>query len=153
MEEIVADALKLLALETQYNWVTVEVFPAADLPSIQVDRVQMQQVLVNLLTNAVEAMLTLPPEMRRITIRTLLHASDVEITVADRGIGLPPGSEENIFHPFVTTKPAGLGIGLSIVRTIVEAHGGKVWARPNPEAGVTFHFTLPLVDRAYQDDT
>ena len=153
MEEIVEDALKLLAFETQYNRVTVEVFPAADLPSIQVDRVQMQQVVVNLLTNAVEAMLTSPPEMRRITIRTLLHASDVEITVADRGIGLPPGSEENIFHPFVTTKPAGMGMGLGIVRTIVEAHGGKVWASPNPEAGVTFHFTLPLVDRAHQDDT
>jgi len=93
-------------------------------------------------------MLTSPPEMRRITIRTLLHASDVEITVADRGIGLPPGSEENIFHPFATTKPAGMGMGLSIVRTIVEGHGGKVWASPNHDGGSVFHFTLPLVEGA-----
>jgi signal transduction histidine kinase len=152
INEIVDEALKLISIETQRNRVTVEVFPAADAPRMQVDRVQIQQVLVNLISNAVEAMLTSPAEMRRITIRTLTHAADVEISVADRGTGLPPGNEKKIFDPFVTTKPDGLGMGLSIVRTIVETHGGKVWASPNPEAGVTFHFTLPLVDRAHQYD-
>ena len=147
VDDIVGETLALLAIETQRNRVKVEVFPAADVPSIQVDRVQIQQVLVNLISNAVEAMLTSPAEMRLITIRTLLHASDVEITVADRGIGLPPGSETTIFRPFVTTKPDGLGMGLSIVRTIVEAHGGKVWTSQNYEGGGSvFHFTIPLVD-------
>jgi two-component system sensor kinase FixL len=114
-----------------------------------VDRVQIQQVLVNLISNAVEAMLTSPAEMRRITIRTLQHATEVEITVADHGIGLPPSSEMKIFNPFVTTKPNGLGLGLSIVRTIVEGHGGRVWASPNYEGGGSvFHFTIPLVDGA-----
>jgi len=138
IDEIVEEALKLISIETERNQVTVEAFPAADAPRVQVDRVQVQQVLVNLITNAVEAMLTSPVEMRRITIRTLLHATDVEITVADRGIGLPPGSETKIFKPFVTTKPNGLGMGLSIIRTIVEGHGGKVWASPNYGGGVFF---------------
>jgi two-component system sensor kinase FixL len=152
IHEILDEAVKLISIETQKHRVIVDVLPSADVPEILVDRVQIQQVLVNLLSNAVEAMRMLPVEMRRITIRTLLNTTDVEIAVADRGIGLQPGSETNIFSPFVTTKPGGLGMGLSIVRTIVEAHGGKVWASPNAESGLIFHFTIPLFDGSHQDD-
>ena len=111
------------------------------------DRVQIQQVLVNLLSNAVEAMQTSPADRRRITIRTSVHDAAVEVAVSDRGVGLPPGSETKIFEPFVSTKPEGLGMGLSIARTIVEAHGGRLWAESNPEGGAVFHFTLPLRGR------
>jgi two-component system sensor kinase FixL len=109
-----------------------------------VDRVQIQQIIVNLLSNAIEAMESSPPDMRWITIQTSVCDDVVEVAVSDRGVGLPPGSETKIFEPYVTTKPDGVGMGLSIVRTIVEAHGGRLWARSNPEGGATFCFTLPL---------
>ena len=130
---------------------TVETSFSAASPPIQVDRVQIQQILVNLLSNAVEAMQTSPADMRRITIRTLAGDAAVEVAVSDRGVGLPPGSETKIFEPYVTTKPEGLGMGLSIVRTIVEAHGGRLWAKSNPEGGAAFHFTLPLEEGGRPD--
>ena len=144
IEEIVEEALRLVAVETRRARVTVETSFSAASPPIQVDRVQIQQILVNLLSNAVEAMQTSPPDMRRITIQTSVCDEAVEVAVSDRGVGLPPGSETRIFEPYVTTKPDGMGMGLSIVRTIVEAHGGRLWARSNPEGGATFCFTLPL---------
>ncbi len=146
IEEIVEEALRLVAVETRRARVTVETSFSATSPPIQVDRVQIQQILVNLLSNAIEAMQTSPPDMRRITIQTSVCDDAVEVAVSDRGVGLPPGSETKIFEPYVTTKPEGMGMGLSIVRTIVEAHGGRLWARSNPEGGATFYFTLPLED-------
>ena len=151
IEEIVEEALGLVAVEMRRARVTVETSFSAASPPIQVDRVQIQQVLVNLLSNAVEAMQTSPADMRRITIRTSLRDEAVEVVVSDRGVGLPPGSETKIFEPYVTTKPEGLGMGLSIVRTIVEAHGGRLWATSNPEGGAAFHFTLPLEDGGHPD--
>jgi two-component system sensor kinase FixL len=124
--------------------VTVETSFAAASPPLQVDRVQIQQVLVNLVGNAVEAMRTSPAEVRRILIRTSIGDDAVEVAVADRGVGLPPGSETKIFEPYVTTKADGMGMGLSICRTIVEAHGGRLWASSNPDGGATFFFTLPF---------
>ncbi len=126
--------------------VTVETSFSATTPLIQVDRVQIQQILVNLLSNAVEAMQTSPPDTRRITIHTSVSDEAVEVAVSDRGVGLLSGSETRIFEPYVTTKPDGMGMGLSIVRTIVEAHGGRCGPRSNPEGGATFNFTLPLED-------
>jgi C4-dicarboxylate-specific signal transduction histidine kinase len=110
------------------------------------DRVQIQQVFVNLLSNAVEAMHAVPADQRRISIRTLLDETAVETIVSDRGVGLPADAAMRIFDPFVTTKPEGLGMGLSIVRTIVEAHGGRLWATSNREGGANFHLVLPLTD-------
>ncbi len=124
----------------------VETSFSTALPPLRADRVQIQQVLVNLLNNAMEAMQTVPANMRRITIQTLLGDGSVEVVVSDCGVGLPPASETKIFEPYVTTKPQGLGMGLSIVRTIVEAHGGRLWATANPAGGAAFHFTLPLED-------
>jgi PAS domain S-box-containing protein len=143
VEEIVEQALRLFAVELRIARVTVETSFAA-LPAIQADRVQIQQVLVNLLGNAVEAMETVPADMRRIAVQTVARGAEVEIVVSDQGIGLPPDAEKKIFEPFVSTKQDGLGMGLCIARTIVDAHGGRLWATSNPEKGAAFHFTLPF---------
>jgi two-component system, LuxR family, sensor kinase FixL len=145
IEEIVAEAVRLVDVEMRRERVTVETFYTDTVPPIQVDRVQIQQILVNLLTNAVEAMQATPPEERQIAIRTSLCGEAIEVAVSDRGAGLP--SDTQIFEPYVTTKADGVGMGLSIVRTIVDAHGGRLWAQPNPDGGATFHFTLPMAKK------
>ena len=111
------------------------------------DRIQIQQVLVNLLRNACEAVSENPVEARSVTVRTTTVGGLVGVSIADNGPGLPELQGNNVFEPFVTTKPNGLGMGLAISRTIVEAHGGQIWAAANPSRGVTFHFTLPVTDK------
>jgi two-component system, LuxR family, sensor kinase FixL len=109
---------------------------------VLVDRVQIQQVLVNLFRNALEAMANSP--QRRLVASTRPLPDDmVEIAVADTGSGFADGVETNLFQTFFTTKEAGMGVGLSISRSIVEAHGGRMWAESNPSGGATFRFTLP----------
>jgi two-component system sensor kinase FixL len=109
---------------------------------VVVDRVQIQQVLLNLIRNAVEAMEDSP--FRRLAITSCNAGKGmVEVIVADSGRGLAPEVAERLFEPFLTTKPAGMGVGLSISRTIVEAHEGRIWAAPSDLGGTAFHFTLP----------
>jgi PAS domain S-box-containing protein len=151
VEEIIEEALRLVAVETRRACVTVETSFSAASPPVQVDRVQIQQVLVNLLSNAVEAMQATPAETRRVMIRTSVRDGSVEIAVADRGAGLPPDAEAKIFEPFVTTKPEGMGMGLNIARSIAEAHGGALWAESNAEGGATFRFTLPVGEGVHCD--
>jgi signal transduction histidine kinase len=108
------------------------------------DRVQLQQVVLNLIMNGVEAMRTAPAPLRHLQICT--HRADLEhvlVTIADAGGGIDPANSERVFDAFFTTKPEGLGIGLSICRSIVEAHGGRLWASPNEPRGSIFSFTLP----------
>ena len=113
---------------------------------VLVDRVQIQQVLVNLFRNALEAMANSP--QRRLVASTRPLADDmVEIAVADTGSGFADGVESNLFQTFFTTKEAGMGVGLSISRSIVEAHGGRMWAESNPSGGATFRFTLPAAPK------
>ena len=112
-----------------------------DLPEALVDRVQIQQVLLNLIRNAMEAMDGCAA--RDLTIGASPRAEHVIVSVADTGIGVPPEIEAKLFQPFVTTKPQGMGIGLSVCRTIVEAHGGRLWMELNPGGGSVFRFTLP----------
>ena len=110
------------------------------------DKVQIQQVLLNLMRNAIEAMET--TERRELIVSTALSADKmVEIGVADTGSGLEPEIRTHLFQPFITTKRQGMGVGLSISRTIVEAHGGAITARPNSGGGTVFSFTLPAVTR------
>jgi signal transduction histidine kinase len=112
------------------------------------DEVLLKQVLVNLVLNAMDAMTGTPLARRRITIRSEVRAADVVVSVSDTGTGLPAQLDGKLFTPFVTTKPHGLGIGLTIVRSIVDAHGGDIQARNNPDGGATFTVTLPCSRRA-----
>jgi signal transduction histidine kinase len=112
-----------------------------DRPHIFADRVQLQQVFMNLILNAVEAMKDSGGELRISSRLTPDH--QLVVSISDTGVGLPAENAEQIFDAFHTTKPQGTGMGLAISRSIVEAHGGRVWATANPEAGATFHFTLP----------
>jgi two-component system sensor kinase FixL len=117
------------------------------LSEVSVDRVQIQQVIINLLVNAMHAMETL--ERRELVVLSREAAPDsVEITVRDSGVGLEAVALSRLFTPFYTTKPQGMGMGLSISRSIVEAHGGRIWAEPNEGPGVTFHVALPAVRKA-----
>lgn len=111
---------------------------------VSVDAVHIQQVMVNLIRNAIEAMQTTEISQRVLTVRTsLVDEKWIEVAVHDRGSGLPAEIEQQLFQPFFTTKPTGTGLGLSISRSIIEAHGGRLWATPNPDQGAAFHFILP----------
>ena len=113
-----------------------------ELPAVQIDKIQVQQVVINLVRNAVEAMQSV--DRRELTITTSADQENgVEVTISDTGPGLPPEVAARIFHPFVTTKEKGMGIGLSICQSIIEAHGGQIWATANETGGVAFHFRLP----------
>ncbi len=112
-----------------------------NLPSVLIDKVQVQQVIVNLVRNSVEAMQAVA--RRELKITTALTSEGIIITVADSGPGLPEEVAGRLFHPFVTTKEKGMGIGLSICRSIVEAHGGRIWAAASDQGGAAFHVILP----------
>jgi two-component system sensor kinase FixL len=116
-----------------------------------VEKVQIQQVLLNLIRNAIEAMHGC--SRKELVVETaLLEKGMVEVRVADTGSGLAREIAPRLFQPFVTTKPAGMGVGLSISKRIVEAHGGEMWAEPNPGGGTLFHFTLePPGERISRD--
>lgn len=117
------------------------------LPEVVADRIQLQQVLINLLVNAAEAMREVPAERRHLALRAVHDIAAghdcVLLTVADGGVGLGEVDPDHLFDPFYTTKPGGLGMGLSISRSIVESHGGRLWATSNPGHGATFHLVLP----------
>jgi signal transduction histidine kinase len=114
------------------------------------DQVLLQQVLVNLVINAMDAMAQTPPARRRLTVQNDVSQDSVEVSVCDAGSGLPAESERRLFEPFVTTKANGMGIGLTIAQTIVEAHSGRIEAHNNPDGGATFTVTLPRARRADQ---
>jgi two-component system sensor kinase FixL len=145
-----ASALALVGAKERGVDVHLEIDPAV--PTVVADRVQIQQVLLNLIRNAVEAMEC--SRHRDLTI-TAAPASGTQLTVsvADTGCGIDPGIESRLFQPFVTNKRDGMGIGLSLCRTIVEAHGGRIWSEPNPGGGTVFRFTVPLESATVSDTT
>ena len=144
VNEIIAESLELVAFETRRHQVAVDQQLSSVPLVVDVDRVEIQQVLVNLLSNAYEALQSTPVKQRQVTIRTIASGTFAETSVVDTGPGVPDDIVNRLFDPFVTTKPNGLGIGLAISMTIVEAHGGRLWATQTPGGGATFHFTLPL---------
>ena len=129
---------------------SVEVVPelAAALPKVQGDRVELEQVMLNLVMNACDAMAGLPPEQRRIRVRTRavdVEGGAVQVSFGDCGPGFTPEQYAKLFEPFYTTKPRGLGLGLSISRAIIRAHHGRLWGSSTPGAGAAFHFVLPAL--------
>ena len=118
---------------------------AAEVPMIMSDRVQVQQVLMNLMLNAIEAMKETGGSL---SVKSRLNQEGLlQISVSDTGPGLPAMKEKQIFEPFFTTKLQGSGMGLAICRSIVESHGGCLWAAPNGDHGACFHFTLPVANQ------
>lgn len=143
---LVKDVVRLLSSDAIIRNVTVTLDLAAEPVPVHGDRVQLQQVILNLLLNAMEATAERSGPERSIVVRTEITTmlETVHLAVEDTGVGLGPGVSELVFEPFYTTKPAGMGMGLAIVRSIVEAHGGVVWAMKNPAAGATFHVAMPV---------
>ena len=145
LAELVDEARAFADIEAQKNGVHIEVAIADDLPAIVVDRIMIEQVLLNLVKNGIEAMQGVPPERRHLRISAQPVAGRLlEVAVADQGHGLDEADSEKIFAPFYTTKAEGMGIGLAICRSIIEFHQGRLWVEANREGGSVFRFTVPV---------
>jgi PAS domain S-box-containing protein len=150
MNEVVEEAVTLLRHDALRHGVAIRLELASGLLPVRGDRIQLQQVIVNLLVNGMEAMATVRERQRVLIVRTQRHHADgVLVAIEDAGVAIKPENADRLFSAFYTTKPDGLGMGLSIVRSIIEAHGGRVWAAPNAGPGMTFQFTLSA-DGQYQ---
>jgi len=145
LAELVEEAKSLGVAGARQVGARVRVAARAENDHVLADRVQIQQVIVNLMRNAVEAMDGAP--QRELSLSTSAADGFARLDVADTGHGLKDGAAAALFEPFRSTKATGMGIGLSISRSIVEAHGGRIWAEPNPQGGAIFSFTLPLAER------
>jgi signal transduction histidine kinase len=143
LNQVIEGVLHLVRADLSRRGVTAVCELAPDLPLIAGDHVQLQQLVLNLILNAADAMATNDPGMRRLRLQTRLDQNKVRASVRDEGSGLPRDAER-LFQPFYTTKPQGLGLGLAICRSIVAAHHGQLWAEPHPEGGAVFHFELPV---------
>jgi C4-dicarboxylate-specific signal transduction histidine kinase len=139
----VHEVLALLDHDLHHYAVETTIDLPDDLPDVIADRIAIQQVLVNLIRNAIEAMSAPAVAVRRLIIRGERADACVRVSVTDTGPGIDPGLGEALFHPFHSTKPAGMGLGLSICQSLVEAHGGRIGAGPHPEKGARFFFELP----------
>ena len=144
LNELVGDVLDLAHSDLVERMVNVTTHLSKDLPEIQADMVQLQQVVLNLIVNASDAMSNIPPADRRLTITTANEGEVVHLSVSDCGTGITSEAVDAVFEPFVTSKENGLGLGLTICRSIVDAHGGRLWANNNDGPGATFHMVLPM---------
>jgi PAS domain S-box-containing protein len=145
LNELIQEVMTLLKREALLRGVAIDMELGAQLPRVVGDRIQLQQVVLNLVLNAVDAMADLAPESRKVMVRTERENDrEARVAVRDCGTGLDEQSLHRIFEPFYTTKPEGLGMGLAICRSIVEAHGGRLRAANNPDRGATFIFTIPV---------
>lgn len=143
LNQVVRDAVSMTDFETRRHQVQVRFAMADLLPPVEAEAVQLEQVIVNLIHNACEAMENSPLERRELLLETTINNGSVVFAIHDQGSGLAPSEVNKIFDAFFTTKPSGMGMGLAISRTIIEAYGGRLWAEPRPDGGATLRFTLP----------
>jgi two-component system, LuxR family, sensor kinase FixL len=143
-ERLLDDLRTLAETDARLHSVHLRIDAQKDLPAVHADPIQLQQVVLNLVRNAIDATIGCPEDRREIVLMTRRSAEgEIQITVADQGGGLAPGAAEHLFNPFFTTKSSGTGLGLAISRSIIRAHGGRLWHTPNGQFGACFHFTLP----------
>jgi len=144
INDVIRDVAALVRTEVLRHQVSLRVELAPAMPLVLADRVQLQQVIINFVMNGIEAMASVEDRPRELVVRSGPHdGDDVLVAVQDAGVGIDPKNVDQLFSAFFTTKPGGMGMGLSISRSIIEGHGGRLWATPNPNHGVTFHFALP----------
>jgi C4-dicarboxylate-specific signal transduction histidine kinase len=145
LNEVVQEALSFLELEARRKSVDMVLQLDGTLPPVHADRVMLEQVILNLAKNGIEAMESSSTPERRLLVRTQrLADNQAQVSVRDRGLGLQGKTQEDLFAPFYSTKAEGMGMGLSICRTIVESHQGRLWVEEAPDGGCLFCFTLPL---------
>jgi C4-dicarboxylate-specific signal transduction histidine kinase len=148
VNDIIREMIVLLRGETTRYTIVIGMELAANLPQVMADSVQLQQVLMNLMINGIEAMKDVEGT-RELDIRSRrMQNEEIVVSVSDSGVGLPPQHAEQIFNAFFTTKPHGTGMGLRISRSIIESHGGRLWAAENSPRGASFYFTLPAKTEA-----
>jgi signal transduction histidine kinase len=144
INDLVREVIALVQRELISHRVSLRMELAPDLHMITGDRVQLQQVMINLVMNGIEAMQSVTDRPRELEIRSRLDETQVLVSVTDCGVGIPAENADRLFNPFFTTKSSGMGMGLSICRSIMEAHGGRLWATANIPYGAAFQFTLPV---------
>jgi len=146
LNDVIHGVIPLILTEVRHHQVSLRMDLAPALPSVLGDRVQVQQVIINLMINGIEAMTPVVDRARELVIRSRPHdGREVLVTVEDAGIGIDAASKDQLYDAFFTTKPGGMGMGLSISRSIIQGHGGQLWATPNPTHGTTFHFSVPVM--------
>ena len=150
LSDIAREVIGLVGHEALRKQVTIDSHLSESLPAVEADRVQLQQVLLNLVMNGIEAMNATEVNQRHLTLQTLVSNGSVLAVVSDRGIGIDPANAEQLFKPFHTTKANGMGMGLAISRSIVESFGGRLWAEANAEGGAIFSFSLPVRNQEIQ---
>jgi C4-dicarboxylate-specific signal transduction histidine kinase len=143
LNETVEETISLATRELSQNSVFLETQLAKNLPRVWADRIQLQQVILNLIINACEALTMVEDEPRKLFVTTASEMERVVLTVRDSGFGIDPQEIEAVFEAFHTTKPGGMGMGLAVSRSIIEGHGGRLWAELNEPRGATFKFTIP----------
>ena len=146
LNAIIREVLALSATDLMRGGVTEHTELASDLPEVAGDPIQLQQVMLNLIMNGIDAMREVTDRPRELFIKSAKHPAGVLVQVQDSGVGFDSDQADRIFEPFFTTKPKGIGMGLSISRSIIEAHGGRLWAAPGPLQGAVFQFNLPKAD-------
>jgi C4-dicarboxylate-specific signal transduction histidine kinase len=151
VNEVIREMVLLLRSEASRRSVTVLTELAADLPQVMGDRVQLQQVLMNLMINGIDAMKDVNGTRELVINSQRADNEQVQVSIRDTGVGLPPQQADQVFNAFFTTKPHGTGMGLRISRSIVESHGGRLWAGGNSPCGACFYFTLPVKVDAHAD--
>lgn len=148
VNSVIEDAIDLIHGDPALKGSAVATKLAQGLPEVIGDRIQLQQVLINLILNAVAAMAGVEPEARKLVVKSEHHhEGGVKISVRDSGTGIAESDKERLFEPFYTTKTAGLGMGLAISQRIINSFGGEIRAENNPDGGATFYFTLSTRDR------